>query len=165
MSRSAHILTLLVATVGLSSGCIPVVRTSVVRYGVEAKLVDAETGAPIAKQRVQVAVDGQERTKKTDKSGAFRIAPERHHYWAWLMGGPYWGPPRGASIQETTAGYTSYRRDWAAWPQAEPELDQNRLKDGYITVGSIELTRRQPDGAANGATRLAPVANPTLGRN
>jgi hypothetical protein len=136
-------LALLVAASGLVTGCIPVVRTSVVRYGVEATLVDAKTTEPISKQRVQVTVDGQEHAKRTDRSGTFKISPERHHYWAWLMGGPYWGPPRGASIQVTTEGYTSYQRDWAAWPQADAELDQNRLRDGYLNLGSIEMMRRQ----------------------
>ena len=115
MSRSARILALLVATSSLVTGCIPVVRTSVARYGVEATLVDAKTAEPIAKQRVQVRVDGQEHTKKTDRSGTFKISPERRHYWAWLMGGPYWAPPRSASIQVTTEGYTSYQKEWAAW--------------------------------------------------
>ncbi len=73
MSRNAHVLALLVATSGLAAGCIPVVRTSVVRYGVEAKLVDANTAEPIAKRRVQVTVDGQERIKKADRSGALEI--------------------------------------------------------------------------------------------
>ncbi len=158
MSSSAHLLALLVATSGLAAGCIPVVRTSVVRYGVEAKLVDAKTAEPMAKQRVQVTVDGREHAKKTDRSGAFKIAPQRHHYWAWLMGGPYWVPPRGASIQVTAEGYTSYQRDWAAWPRAEPELDQDRLKDGYINLGSIEMKRRQPDGAAS---RSQPIRSET----
>jgi hypothetical protein len=50
MSSSAHMLALLVAISGLAAGCIPVIRTSVIRYGVEAKLVDAKTAEPIAKQ-------------------------------------------------------------------------------------------------------------------
>src|SRR5215468_2015992 len=132
MSDSRRMLALLLTILVLVPGCIPVVRTSVVRYGVESSLVDAKTGDPIAKQPIQVTVDGQEHINKTDRSGTFKIAPERHHYWASLMGGPYWAPPPGANIQVTTEGYTSYQREWAAWPHAEPEPNQNRLKDGYI---------------------------------
>ena len=161
MNHSAHMFALLVATSGLVAGCIPVVRTSVVHYGVEAKLVDAETAEPIAKQRIKVTVDGQEHGKKTDRSGTFKISPDRHHYWAWLMGGPHWAPPRCASIQVTMEGYTPYQREWAAWPQAEPGLDQDRLREGYVNLGRIEMGKRQPDGAANRSQPVGPDTNRT----
>lgn len=152
---------LLLSVASLATSCVPVLRTSVVRYGVEGRLLDADTSEPMTKRRVHVTVDGQDHVKKTNRSGAFKIPPDRHYYWAWLMGGPYWAPPRGACIGLATDRYTPYQWESAVWPQETPGLDQKRLGDGYIDLGNIEMKRRQPVGPANGRQPSRSEANRT----
>ena len=126
----------------LGSGCIPVLRTQVVHYGVEGKLVDADSGAPIAKQHIQVTVDAREQIKKTDRQGGFKIGPDRRHYWAWLMGGPFRPAPTMTSILIRSSGYLPYNRDVASgwWATNAPEKYRKHV--GYL--GIIELQKSQP---------------------
>jgi hypothetical protein len=128
----------------LGSGCIPVLRTQVVRYGVEGKLVDADSRAPLAKQRIQVTVDWREHDRKTGRQGEFKIGPDRRHYWAWLMGGPFWPAPTRTSIQILSGGYVPYNRDIARGSSDGTPPDRDRLSDGYIDLGIIGLKKSQP---------------------
>ena len=53
MSRTTIIL-LLLAVCGLASGCVPIPKKSVVRYGVQGSLEDSGTATPLAKSQVVV---------------------------------------------------------------------------------------------------------------
>jgi hypothetical protein len=96
-------------------------------------------------------VDSREHTEKTNKRGEFQVPPERHHYWAWLMGGPFYPNPFRACIEIRSASYAPYSRESILVPESldSPAPDKSRLADGCINLGDVAMKKRQPDGAAN----------------
>jgi hypothetical protein len=157
MKTSWRSLPLLLATTAFLTGCIPVVRTSVVHYGVQCTLVDADSGLAVSKQRVQVTVDSREYEKRTDPRGGLKVHPERRHYWAWLMGGPFYVNPTRANIAIAPEDYALYQRESVVVPEAldAPAPDQDKLSAGYINLGTVLIRKRQPAGAAD---RSQPVS-------
>ena len=150
MSRNAYIVTV-VALCGLMMGCIPVPKKSVVRYGVEGRVADAASGQPIAKARISVAVDGREFSKKTNREGAFKVAPEMHHFWTWL-GGPMWMDATRATVQISVAGYAPYDRTFIVRSEGldAPVPDKDRLEGSYLLLDEIGMKKGEPGGAADG---------------
>ncbi len=161
MKRNAHTLALFLVLAGLATGCVPVVRTSIVHYGVAGRLVDADTGEPLARQQVQVVVDFREHTEKTNKRGEFQVPPKRLRYWAWLMGGPFYPNPFRASIEIRSASHDPYTRESIVVPESldSPAPDKSRLADGCINLGDVAMKKRQPDGAANGSQPIRSETN------
>src|SRR5690349_3405864 len=66
MSRSSRILAV-VALCGLTVGCVPIPKKSVVHYGVEGRLTDGASGTAIPKDRISIVVDGREFSRKTNR--------------------------------------------------------------------------------------------------
>ena len=130
-------------------GCIPIPAKTVARYGVQARLVDATNGVPLAKVFLSVSIDGHECNRKTNRDGEFRVPPDWQHFWTWL-GGPWRSSTNSATVDIASPGYVSYHEMIVAEPSSR--------QDGYIMLGDIDMKRRQPYGAAN---RSQPVGSET----
>ena len=148
---------------GLAAGCVPIPKQSVVRYGVQGRLMDAATGAPIARSHATLTVDGQEFDRKTNRRGEFKVSPDLHHFWTWL-GGPMWMNATRATVDIAFDEYRPYHKTFVVRTESldvPVPPDQDRLSGNYITIGDIEMKKRQPDGAANGRQPFRSVTNPT----
>ncbi len=144
MSRSTCLLVVIVLC-GIAVGCIPVPKKTVAHYGVEGRLTDAATGAPIAKSRVSIWVDGQEFKKKTNPRWEFKVAFDMHHFCTWL-GGPWWADATRAAVDIAIDGYTPYQRTFVVRSESlDVPLppDQGRLKESFVMLGEIEMKRRE----------------------
>ena len=125
MSRTSFILVLL-AIPWLVSGCVPIPKKAVVRYGVQGILVDAATGATLAKNHVFVTSDGNQFKAKTNGKGEFKVRPEMHHFWTWL-GGPMWRDATRVTVDISLDGYIPYRKTFIVKtesPEAQVPSDQ-----------------------------------------
>ena len=144
MSRTFYILTV-VTLCGLAAGCVPLPKKSVVHYGMEGRLTDADSGLPISKTNLSVIVDGREFKAKTNRRGQFKVAPEMQHFWTWL-GGPMWMDATRATVEISLAGWDPYQRTFIVQSEsAEAPVppDHDRLHRSYIALGSIELKKRE----------------------
>jgi len=132
-------------------GCVPVPKKTVARYGVEGRLTDAVSGEPITKSPFCVVVEGKAFSKETNRRGEFKLAPKMHHFWTWL-GGPWLPEATRANVLITFDGYAPYQRTFVVrteYPDVPVPPDLDRLKGCYITLGDIQMRRREQDGAAN----------------
>jgi hypothetical protein len=152
-----------VAFCGLAVGCVPIPKKSVAHYGVEGRLTEAATGAPMRKAHASIVVDGRELNRKTNGQGEFKVSPEMHHFWTWL-GGPMWGDAKRATVEITLVGCAPYHRTFVVQSESfdiPVAPDQDRLKGSYVMLGDIEMKQREPSGASNGSQPIRSEANST----
>ncbi len=139
--RSAPVLALVALCVA-AVGCIPVPKKTVARYGVEGRLTDSASRAPIGSRHVSIAVDGARFDRKTNRRGEFRVKPRFHRFWTWL-GGPMWMSATRVTVEISLDGRVPYRRTFSV--SMEPDMlvppDRDRLKGNYVALGDIELTK------------------------
>ena len=150
MSRSPY--NVVVVTVcGLMIGCVPFPKTSVVHFGVEGRLVDASSSRPLGKTAISVFVDNRQFSKKTNRNGEFKFAPEMHHFWTWL-GGPMLMDATRAKVQISAAGYSAYERTFIVRRESLDAAipDGHRLSGNYVLLGNVAMNEREPASGANG---------------
>ncbi len=163
MSSSAPIF-VLAAICGFAVGCVPIQKKSIVHYGVQGRLTNAASGAPLERSHISIVVDGREFDRKTNHRGEFKVAPEMHHFWTWL-GGPMWMDATRATVEISLQGCTPYHRTFmlrSEGIEVPVALDQDRLEGGYVLLGDIEIKKREPDGTANGSQPFCSETNSAL---
>jgi hypothetical protein len=151
MSHNAHTFAAF-ALCGLAVGCVPLPKKTVAHYGVQGRLLDAASRAPIEKVHTTIAVDGREFERKTNHQGEFTVSPEWQHFWTWL-GGPWWPSARAATVDIAIDGYTPHHEDL--------KVEAATPRSGYMLLGDIEMNKRQPDAAANGSQPIRSETNRT----
>lgn len=117
------------------AGCSPV--ATVERYGVEATLVDRGNGEPLRRSAVAVRVDGVGFERRTDRTGEFRVPPQRKWYWSWL-GGPAWLSDPEAEVEIRCEGFEPLRFGWSRHLRNDRDFPEEA---GVIRMGVVGMDR------------------------
>jgi hypothetical protein len=133
----------------VTSGCliIPIPNARIEGNGMRSKVVDADTGQPVAGARVST-VDYEKRVAVADAHGDFSLDPhvQWHAAYLWgVIGYPIW-PFTGDAISSECSvlvevpGYRATRFDVDFWRE-KGGLDAELTTDGYLIVSSLAIRR------------------------
>ena len=101
----AVILTLGLAVLTTTTGCIPYLDKSCQLYGIKGQLIDEATGALLTKTPVTVFTGDEKFIIKTSTDARFETPPRYSLYWTWIMCGPVEIPPGSQPIEIQVNGY------------------------------------------------------------
>jgi hypothetical protein len=119
------------------SSCSP--EYTVARYGVKARLINAETKQPLKRVKTRIVVDRKEFTRTSGRDGLVEVAPDLDWHISWL-GGPVWMGRSGANIGMEAEGYREKSFKWLrGLPSADALFSEER---GVVDLGIVELERR-----------------------
>ncbi len=125
-SRRALLLVVCVCCLAGGSGCL---RNYCESRGVSGKLIDADSGKPIAGEPVRVTVDGHQNDVVSSSGGEFDVKPT-YRMVPWIMGDWAWGPP---SVGVAPEGYA---------PFASKGTWDLRVDKDYVLLGELRLKRQ-----------------------
>lgn len=118
--------------VAVVTGCTPVAMVQ--RYGIDAVLVDRQSGEPASRMPVRVSIDDDAVTRTTGHDGSLRRSPEWDWHLSWL-GGPAYSSDPEARIEIVASGFVPERITWRRYREDERFVEV----DGVIHLGTIQL--------------------------
>ncbi len=144
------ILTLGLAVLATTTGCIPYLESGCTRHGIKGTLVDEETGIPLAKTPATVFVGGEKIAIKTSADARFETPPRYSLYWTWIMCGPILVAPSEQPIEIQVDGYESYKTLAFPWEPITCPVVTSRPTNGtmydmegdYFALRKIRLKKK-----------------------
>jgi hypothetical protein len=127
------------------SGCIGLQHmNAIVHYGVNGRLLDADTQNPITNTAVNISVDGRNRDLKTNRDGYFAVPPETNGYWTWL-GGPIYKNAEEAKCEIRVSEYATFKTTFVTH---EAGISTNGtiepVQKYCLQLGNIKLKKPEP---------------------
>jgi hypothetical protein len=119
------------------SSCSP--EYTVARYGVKARLIDADSKQPLERVRTRIVIDRKDFTRTSGRDGLVAVAPDLDWHISWL-GGPVWMGRAGANIGLEAEGYREKSFQWERrLPSAESPFSEDR---GVLDMGTVVMEKR-----------------------
>jgi hypothetical protein len=120
------------------SSCSPV--NSITRYGITARMIDADSKQPIARTETKIVADGIAFDKTSTEDGLIAVPAKRQLKLSWL-GGPVVHNHLEAAMEIEPDGYLRTRFRWA--PHLPEHSSSNFIEtNGVVDVGTIEMKKR-----------------------
>lgn len=112
---------------------------TVARYGVKARLIDADSKQPLERVRTRIVIDRKDFTRTSGRDGHVVVAPDLDWHISWL-GGPVWMGRAGANIGLEVEGY---REKSFQWERHLPSADSPfRVERGVVDLGTVVMETR-----------------------
>ena len=112
---------------------------TVARYGVKARLIDADSKQPLERVRTRIVIDRKDFTRISDRDGLVAVAPDLDWHISWL-GGPVWMGRAGANIGLEAEGYREKSFQWERrLLSADSPFSEER---GVVDMGTVIMEKR-----------------------
>lgn len=112
---------------------------TVSRYGVKARLIDANTKQPLERAMTRMIIDRKEFPLTSGRDGIVAVKPDLDWHISWL-GGPAWMGRAGANIGLEAEGY---REKTFTWERYRPSGGSPFTEEGgVVDLGTVELEKR-----------------------
>ncbi len=148
---NAEKLLLLVALILATNGCIMYRAKALTRYGIKARVIDADAKTAVAKAKLSVCIDDKRFKRKTSKTGRFAIRPAYRSSFILALLGLRCLSVCSAQIEISAEGYYITMIPALASSCADFRANSNvvvfEAESGYLKLGDIQMKRRQPPGA------------------
>lgn len=119
------------------TGCSPAYTVS--RYGVQARLIDADTKQPLDRVKTRIVIDRQEFPRTSGRDGLVAVRPDLEWHISWL-GGPALISRAAANIGLAAEGYREKSFSWGNYrPSGDFPFTEER---GVVDLGTVELQKR-----------------------
>jgi len=130
-------LTLLFGLILSLASCGPAYNVS--RYGLKARLIDADSKHPLNRVKTHIVIDRKEFSRTSGRDGIVSVKPDLDWHIPWL-GGPAWMGRAGANIWLEAEGYPekSFKWERSRLSGGSPFSEER----GVVDLGTVELEKR-----------------------